>query len=247
MKRGQTIKALQSPEVKALSAEIDSIRGELHTGSLDAVRRMGVALERGARLLSKDLFEQWWRAKCFSKSTVRNYRGVAHLSRQEPAFYARCQSLDPTNVYRILSLPKADRLRVLDIVEDVCATDLSAKAFHEIVAQVVPRPPRASDDSLFVATLPARTASFVAALDRASTLPPARLAKVRQELLVVLRRVCPLAVLLQRRLGGIARPSAKPPAPTAPTLPSAPPKPGISRPSSLATRPLPKRKPQASR
>jgi hypothetical protein len=242
MKRGQTIKALQSPEVKALSAEIDTIRGELHTGSLDAVRRMGVALERGARMLSKDLFEQWWRAKCFSKSTVRNYRGVARLSRQEPGLYARCQSLDPTNVYRILSLPKVDRVRVLDAVEgDTCATDLSATEFRKLVGEIVPRPPRRSDDSLFVASLPARTATFVAALDRARTLPPARFAKVRKELLVVLRRVCPLAVFLQRRLGGIARQPKPPVSPTAPEPAVAA---TLSRPPATASRLLAKKKGQ---
>src|SRR5262245_47926760 len=133
MKRGRRIKALDSPEIKALSDELDSIRGELHSDSLDAVRRMGLALERGARLLSKDLFEIFFERKCLSTSTVRNYRRVARLSKEQPSVYARCAELEPSNVYVLLTLHDDDRLKVLDAVEgDACATDIQPKEFQTL-------------------------------------------------------------------------------------------------------------------
>ncbi len=188
----------------------------MNAGSVEAVRRLGLVFERGGRLLSLPLFKSWIGRHCFSESTVRNYRRVARLSKQDPPFYERCVALDPSNVYALLAQAREMRTRILDATLDgACSTDLGAADFRLLIRQVVARPPRQRDDTLFAGSLPLRAEGFALALRRALSLPPARFATVRRDLLRALGPICPLANRLRRRLGaGLKAPQPRTPLPS---------------------------------
>jgi len=211
----------------------------MNAGSVEAVRRLGLVFERGGRLLSVPLFKSWIGRHCFSESTVRNYRRVARLSKQDSAFYDRCAALDPSNVYALLAQPRDLRGRILDATLDgACSTDLGVADFRLLIRQVVARPPRRRDDTLFAGGLPSRAEGFALALRRALSLPPARFAAVRRDLLRALEPICPLANRLRRRLGaGVRTPQPQTPLP-APTPQTSPP-PQLAPLPAIATVPRP--------
>jgi hypothetical protein len=229
--------ALDSSEIRGLAEEFRGLQQSLAAAALATVRRMGEILVEGRRLLRPDLYDPWLPTLCVSHPTVKNYTRVYRLAKDDPETYARCEDLAVDKVYRLATVPRDARARVLDAThEGICAADLSVKDFRALVRRILDRPLPVQTDAAFAAKLPARLASALGLLETALTKRPRIYAPHRREILVLLRRICPLSMRLSRSL---ARPQPSPTPPSSsPTLPPpAPqPKPPKPRPTLAAPR-----------